>query len=377
MDVLLPGQTNPTLNLGTVTPEDNGRKFKLVVSNGVLPNLTKTVTINVQGPGTPVISIVGGGALLPGTTISSDTSLPWLADGMQIAPASLSLELPWTVTPGAVITQPGSNALTVAGYHADAANYLNRVAIEDDESLEQPVQWVWDVFFRQMADTDHPTPTAASHKIALQAGTAIPMIGARTLPGALVPLYPGMPTPTNIGFVSGDYNRATGLKGDGSSKYIDSNTSFAFSDSTDHDRSIAVWMSEDVPYDADNADCVVGSFGGTSTRFPQLLILGSTRLRVIRLATNKSYDITDVAGFWGASVVVDQTDIRLNGNNTTVSVGNNLDANQGNILFFCRGAGSDISQTRLCIGQAGTAIDLAYMDTCLTTLQSSIAAALS
>ena len=47
------------------------------------------------------------------------------------------------------------------------------------------------------------------------------MAGARTLDGALVPLVGT--APTNNNFVSGDYNRKTGLVGDGSTKYLDSN----------------------------------------------------------------------------------------------------------------------------------------------------------
>jgi hypothetical protein len=47
------------------------------------------------------------------------------------------------------------------------------------------------------------------------------LAGARTLSGALVPL--AGTAPTNFNFVSGDYNRKTGLVGDGSSKYLNSN----------------------------------------------------------------------------------------------------------------------------------------------------------
>lgn len=42
--------------------------------------------------------------------------------------------------------------------------------------------------------------------------------GAKTLSGALVPLVG--PAPTNFNFVSGDYNRRSGLKGNGSNKYL-------------------------------------------------------------------------------------------------------------------------------------------------------------
>ena len=47
------------------------------------------------------------------------------------------------------------------------------------------------------------------------------MAGARTLNGALVPLKGT--APTNVNFQSTDYDRKTGLKGDGSTKYLDSN----------------------------------------------------------------------------------------------------------------------------------------------------------
>jgi hypothetical protein len=47
------------------------------------------------------------------------------------------------------------------------------------------------------------------------------LAGARTLSGALVPL--AGTAPTNNNFVSGDYNRKTGLVGNGSTKHLNSN----------------------------------------------------------------------------------------------------------------------------------------------------------
>jgi hypothetical protein len=47
------------------------------------------------------------------------------------------------------------------------------------------------------------------------------LAGARTLSGALIPLVGT--TPTNNNFVSGDYNRKTGLVGNGTTKYLNSN----------------------------------------------------------------------------------------------------------------------------------------------------------
>jgi hypothetical protein len=47
------------------------------------------------------------------------------------------------------------------------------------------------------------------------------LAGARTLDGALQPLVGS--APTNFNFISGDYNRTTGLVGDGATKYLNSN----------------------------------------------------------------------------------------------------------------------------------------------------------
>jgi hypothetical protein len=47
------------------------------------------------------------------------------------------------------------------------------------------------------------------------------LCGAQTLTGALIPLVGT--APTNFNFVDGDYNRKTGLLGNGSTKYLDSN----------------------------------------------------------------------------------------------------------------------------------------------------------
>jgi hypothetical protein len=47
------------------------------------------------------------------------------------------------------------------------------------------------------------------------------LAGARTLAGALIPLKGA--APTNVNFMESDYDRQTGLKGDGSTKYLNSN----------------------------------------------------------------------------------------------------------------------------------------------------------
>jgi hypothetical protein len=65
------------------------------------------------------------------------------------------------------------------------------------------------------------------------------LAGARTLNGALVPLVGT--APTNFNFVSGDYNRKTGLVGDGSTKYLDSNFQYSTIASNQNNHHLAYW----------------------------------------------------------------------------------------------------------------------------------------
>jgi hypothetical protein len=95
----------------------------------------------------------------------------------------------------------------------DAAVYLSRVEAADGQTLEPAVRSAIEAFIVGCKADGIWNAIKASCILA----------GARTLTGALVPLVGA--APTNVGglFVSGDYNRKTGLVGDGSTKYLDSN----------------------------------------------------------------------------------------------------------------------------------------------------------
>ena len=101
-------------------------------------------------------------------------------------------------------------------YDADAQDYINRVIAADvaagnTSGLEVGVQdAINDFFVGCKADGIWSAIKACCI-----------LAGARTLDGALVPLVGG--APTNFNFVSGDYDRETGLLGDGSTKYLNSN----------------------------------------------------------------------------------------------------------------------------------------------------------
>lgn len=94
---------------------------------------------------------------------------------------------------------------------SDAAAYISAVETTDGQALEDGVREAIDDFVIGCKADGIWSAIKASCILA----------GARTLNGALTPLVGTAPTDYN--FSSGDYNRKTGLIGDGSTKYIDTN----------------------------------------------------------------------------------------------------------------------------------------------------------
>jgi len=102
---------------------------------------------------------------------------------------------------------PGWNGLT----EPEAVSYVAAVEAADGQELEFGVARAINDFVVGCKNDGIWDAIKASCILA----------GARTLAGALVPLVGT--APTNYNFVAGDYDRETGLVGDGSTKYLDSN----------------------------------------------------------------------------------------------------------------------------------------------------------
>jgi hypothetical protein len=99
----------------------------------------------------------------------------------------------------------------IGGIDPDATAYIAAVEAADDQNLEPEIKTAYYDFVAGCKDDGIWDAIKASCILA----------GARTLDGALVPLVG--PAPTKVNLVSGDYDRKTGIKGNGSNKYIDSN----------------------------------------------------------------------------------------------------------------------------------------------------------
>jgi len=94
----------------------------------------------------------------------------------------------------------------------DARAYIEAVRLADGQYMEPAVQLAVNAFVVGCK--------ADGIWSAIKASCIL--MGARTLSGALTPLVGSAPT-NNGPFVSGDYNRKTGLVGDGSGKHLDTN----------------------------------------------------------------------------------------------------------------------------------------------------------
>ena len=274
--------------------------------------------------------------------------------------ATLAQRLPYTHPFAGGFPYRGSQRLPS---DPDALTYLAAVAAADGAPVETAVATAVDDFFRgTKADGTFSALKAASL-----------LCGARTLAGALVPLVGA--APTNNNFVDADYNRGTGLKGNGSTKYLDSNR--AHSADAQDDRHISVFAASKSSVNSELAGSLYGSGAGW-TRFvnsghinPNAFSFGlaASYAAPILLTTSGNAD------FVGAS--------RSSSSSITVALGSTLQTasqasqapNAGNYQVFR--AGGNVADNRLSWYSIGESVDLALLDARVTALVQRIQLSLS
>jgi hypothetical protein len=194
------------------------------------------------------------------------------------------------------------------------------------------------------------------------------LCGPDTIDGALVPLVGAAPTPYN--FAGSDYNRLTGLVGDGSTTYLDSNR--ANDDDPQDDKHISVYASHVGTDSGAIRGLIFAGTGGTS---------GSSGIGyrnsdgvsgfLVNCATN-TFNSGLTAGFVGASRSSSTEFIyRQNTSNATAS-----QASQSplatNVLVYSRIG--NITSARLAFYSIGEALDLEALDTRVSALITAIGA---
>ena len=189
------------------------------------------------------------------------------------------------------------------------------------------------------------------------------LASARTLSGALVPLK-GI-APTNFNFVAGDYNRKTGLVGNGSNKRLDSNRSTIAQPASDFH--LSVFQSTAQTTGSLIQDVSGGISGST------YLLNGSTEFTIRGVFGNTNSPVT-ASGLVGASVSGPSFTHRSNQSNKTFSGA--ATAATGNLGIFSRQDAQAFSNARLAFYSIGESLNLELLDTRVTTLVNAFAAAI-
>jgi hypothetical protein len=248
----------------------------------------------------------------------------------------------------------------------DAAAYITAVETADGQALEEKTKIAIDNFVLGCKADGIWTAIKASCILA----------GARTLAGALVPLVGT--APTNVGFIGigTDYVRKTGLKGNGTTKYLNSNR--AANAQAQNNQSIAVYGS-----DLDtSANVYIGS-SSASVKNGSLFSTSSANFyfnNQISIAANQlssGFGLMQSSGFAGSSRSSSVlTTGRRNGNNI-IDVGSSLAPSSDSNYVFCgnnTGVASNFSAARLAFYSIGEALDLALLDARVTDLINAFAA---
>ena len=252
------------------------------------------------------------------------------------------------------ILSPSTRIEVGDGFDVEAANYILAVEAADTAVLEPAVRTAINDF----------VVGCKSDGIWNAIKASCLLCGARTLEGALVPLKGS--APTNFNFTLSDYDRELGLKGDGSTKYLDSNRN----NNTDlqDSRHLAVWRS------ADGDGGLLGS-NGTSTGdshlyngFGNFITRNSSSV-----ASNQLLSLSPSPTFYGTSRASSSSfTVRHGGVDYIALINSEIPANRNIRVFETAGK----STARIAFYSIGESLDLAKLDTRVTDLITAIGAAI-
>ena len=234
----------------------------------------------------------------------------------------------------------------------DALAYIAAVEAADGQALEPAIKRAIDTFVLGCRADGTWNAIKASCILA----------GARTLSGALVPL--AGTAPTNFNFVSGDYDRKTGLVGDGSTKYLNSNRDNNADPQDNHHLSVYVTTTPSIG----------NSYIGCSVNPPSNIGTTFTRSR-----SDIAVSAVNVSGFIGISRSLSSSYIaRRNQVDAIPAVISSTPLTGINAVFARGGAsGATIhSNARIAFYSIGESLDLALLDARVTDLINAFGAAI-
>lgn len=252
---------------------------------------------------------------------------------------------------------------------ADAVAYIAAVETADGQALETATRMAINSFVKG-CKADGIWPAIKASCI---------LAGARTLTGALIPLAGN--APTNFNFVSGDYNRKTGLVGDGSTKYLNSNRANNADIQDNHH--LTCFLGATAPD--------TGSFIGSRTTTGFKIILPaspsiSNGVLGRRMGANSALTDLEIAGnptgFHGLSRSASGAYTRRVATaNASISATSETTTSSPNYVFalptaFDNTTPSTFTATRLAFYSIGESLNLALLDARVTDLINAFAAAI-
>jgi hypothetical protein len=264
-----------------------------------------------------------------------------------------------------LVWKPGWNGLT----EPEAVSYVAAVEAADGQPLEFATAKAINDFVCGCKNDGIWNAIKASCILA----------GARTLNGALVPLVGT--APTNNNFVSGDYNRKTGLVGNGSTKYLNSNQSQATNPQNNHHLAVhIVTTGTAIPIGA-RADATsglgdshIGLTAASSWPF-------RSRIAVFDTPTQGTRSAANATGFVALSRSSSSNFVsRLSGTNEIINSTSSTPLT-GNIGVFGRirtdtSTVDNYSNARLAFYSIGESLDLALLDARVTDLMNAFSTAI-
>lgn len=249
---------------------------------------------------------------------------------------------------------------SASSYDADAQAWIDAVESADAQALETGVKDAMNQLVIDMKNSSLWTPIKTMNV----------WMGARTLAGILIDVKNPLSSWTNNNFLIGDYNRTTGLNGDGSTKSINTNRN----NNADPQDNQAMWC---YIHTTGSSTRYMGG-GSTQTGSTNIQISGANDLRFrSQNSTNTLRSGAHGPGLAGVTRDNSSTfDWRGNGTGGTLSRGSQTPYDSDVFVFAVGVSGSPNSWAdgRLRAAAIGEAHNLTDAETALATYISSITA---
>jgi hypothetical protein len=254
----------------------------------------------------------------------------------------------------------------------DAAAYITAVETADGNTLEDAVKTAINTFVVGCKADGIWSAIKASCILA----------GARKKEGAFIDLKSATQILTNNNFVDGDYDRKTGLVGNGSTKYL--NSGRINSDQPQDNSHISAWVSTVATSSGSQFPIYIGSFGNASDNTNGSLHIGRSENNgnFSGRGTSNTFEsnlgsgtATGLKGIARSS----STSFTYRNNSASATVNRNSQT-PGNapVLVFAIGVSpvKEYNNGRIAFYSIGESLDLALLDTRVTTLINDFAAAI-